>query len=128
MARLLYVMIFGVIGVLARYGVGLVVPRILSPHFPYATFFINLSGAFLIGVVHVLGVERAVLPTDLRIGIMVGLLGGYTTFSSYCLETVYLFDEAQYLKAAAYFIGSPILGFVAAFGGIFFARYVATLA
>jgi CrcB protein len=126
-ARILYVIVFGVIGVLSRYGLGLVIPRILSPHFPYATFVINLTGAFAIGVIHVLGVERSMIPPDLRVGIMVGLLGGYTTFSSYCLETVYLFDEAQYLKMAAYFIGSPILGFLAASGGVLVARYLAAL-
>jgi CrcB protein len=115
---------FGILGVLSRYGVGLAVPKLLPPPFPYGTFLINITGAFAIGVIHVLGAERTALSADLRIGIMVGFLGGYTTFSSYCLEAVRLVDEAEYLKAALYFIGSPSIGFGAAASGMILTRFL----
>lgn len=120
--RLLLVMIFGVLGVLSRYFGGLLVSRWLPPPFPYGTFLINLTGAFLIGVIQVLGVERADLSPDLRVGIMVGFLGGYTTFSSYCLESIRLIEEGQLARAAVYFVASPALGLLAVTGGIFLTR------
>lgn len=124
MPRLLFIIIFGVLGVLSRYGAGLLVPKLLPPPFPYGTFLINITGAFLIGVIHVLGSERTVLPADLRVGIMVGFLGGYTTFSSYCLEAVRLVDDAEYLRAALYFIGNPVVGFASAAGGMVLTRLI----
>lgn len=120
--RALYIMIFGVLGVLSRYYAGTFVAKVLSPTFPYGTFMINITGAFLIGMVQVLGIERNSIPPDLRVGIMVGFLGGYTTFSSYSLESFRLIEQAEFLKAAAYFILSPALGLLAVTGGVFFAR------
>src|SRR6516162_4410606 len=103
MARFLGIAFFGLLGVLSRYGIGLIFSRIFEPPFPYATFAINLSGSFLIGVAYVAGVEKAFLPGDLRVSLMVGFLGGYTTFSSYCLETFQLLSESESGLAAFYF-------------------------
>lgn len=122
--RALYIALFGLLGVFSRYYVGLGVSKVLSPPFPYGTLLINITGAFVIGIIHVLGVERTSISADLRVGIMVGFLGGYTTFSSYCLETARLAEEAEYVYAAFYFIISPILGFLAALGGMFLTRFL----
>jgi CrcB protein len=115
--RMAYIAGFGLVGVFARYYLGLAVPRFLTPPFPYATFLINVSGSFAIGIVYVLGAERAAIPPDLRIGLMVGLLGGFTTFSSYGLEALRLLEESQYWYAALYFGLSPVIGLFAAFLG-----------
>ena len=120
--RILYIAFFGVLGVFSRYYLGAAISKHLLPPFPYGTFIINMLGAFLIGVVYVLGAERASLSPDLRIGLMVGFLGGFTTFSSYCLEAVRLVEEADYFYAAVYLGVSPILGFMAAFLGMILVR------
>ena len=120
--KLLSVGLFGVLGVLARYLIGLGVAKALPSPFPHATLGINIAGAFLIGVVYVLGFERSVLPPELRIGIMVGFLGGFTTFSSYCLEVARLVEEAEYWYAALYFCLSNAVGAAATFLGLILSR------
>jgi CrcB protein len=122
--RLLYIGIMGVLGVMARYGVGLLAARIFPPPFPYGTFLINLVGSFLIGLVYALGMEAAVLTPDLRVGLMVGFLGGFTTFSSYCLETYRLAEEGELLFAAAYVGLSTLLGLCAVAAGLALGRLV----
>ena len=59
---------------------------------------------------------------DLRIGIMVGLLGGFTTFSSYCLDSSRLFETSEWPKLAAYFILSPLLVLAGTFSGLYLTR------
>ncbi len=120
--RYCYIALFGLLGVFARYGIGVLVSKFTNPPFPYATFFINIAGAFLIGIIYVLGVDREIIPNDLRIGIMVGFLGGFTTFSSYCLETFQLVNESQYVLAAVYLFFSPCVGFLATIGGVILTR------
>jgi len=122
--RTVYIALFGLLGVLSRYYVGLGVNKVLPHPFPYGTFLINISGAFIIGIVHVLGAERALISPDLRIGIMVGFLGGFTTFSSYCLETARLTESTEHFYALVYFIAGPILGYLAAFGGMILTRFI----
>jgi CrcB protein len=122
--RALHIALFGLSGVFCRYYLGLWVSRLLPFSFPYGTFLINITGAFFIGVIQVLGVERNNIPADLRVGMMVGFLGGYTTFSSYCLEAVRLMEDAQYLSAALYWLMSPVLGYLAALGGILLTRWL----
>jgi len=98
--------------------------KYLPSPFPYGTFFINLLGAFAIGIIYVLGVERSAISADLRTGIMVGFLGGFTTFSSYCLEGVRLAEETALMNAALYMVASPFLGFIATLSGMLLTRKV----
>jgi CrcB protein len=120
--KTIYMAGFGLLGVFARYYVGLLVTKMAPGPFPLGTFLINIVGAFLIGVVYVLGVERAAISADLRLGLMVGFLGGFTTFSSYCLEISRLLEEAELGYAALYFTLSSALGVLGAFGGMWLAR------
>jgi len=120
--RLFYIILFGVLGVLARYYTGLGITRNVSTPFPLGTFLINIVGAFVIGLIYVLGVEKAAISEDLRIGIMVGFLGGFTTFSSYALEAARLLEQGEISTSMLYLLLSPGLGLLAAFGGLFFAR------
>lgn len=89
---------------------------------PFDTFLINIFGAFAIGIIYVLGVEKSHISQDLRIGIMVGFLGGFTTFSSYCLDGVKLLENLKYFQAIIYLCLSPILGVLATFLGIMLTR------
>lgn len=122
--RIVYIALFGILGIFCRYYLGLGLSRILSPPFPYGTFFINVTGAFAIGVVYVLGAERASIPSDLLTGIVVGFLGGYTTFSSYCMEAVRLLLEKEYFYASLYFMVSPFIGFLSVLFGIRLTRFL----
>jgi CrcB protein len=88
-------------------------------NFPLSTFLINMLGSFLIGVVYVLSANGGYLGRDLSVALMVGLLGGFTTFSAFSLQSFLLFEKGQTLIAAAYFIGSPVLGLIMAGAGLF---------
>ena len=118
----LFVAIGGILGVFSRYYMGPWVGRFLLPPFPYGTFVINILGAFLIGLVYVLADERALMSPEVRTGIMVGFLGGYTTFSSFCLEGIRLIEDSEYWFAALYVIGSPVAGLLATAAGILLGR------
>lgn len=118
-----YISLFGVFGVLARYAIGLFVARAFSFTFPLGTFGVNLLGSFLIGVVYVIAVEKNLISENLRLAIMIGFLGGFTTFSSYTLEGARLIEEARYLMAGLYLALSPLLGLMGTFLGLYFARF-----
>ncbi len=120
--NLISILVFGVLGIFCRYMINWVTSLFYQAPFPLSTFVINLLGSFLIGVVYVLAVERSALNPELRMGLMVGFLGGFTTFSSYSLETLRLLEESKYFLAATYGIVSPILGLLCAFLGTSVAR------
>jgi CrcB protein len=91
----------------------------------YATMFINISGAFLIGVVVEMAQTRANISPLWRYFLATGILGGYTTFSTFSLEALTLASGGFALTAAFYTIGSVVLGIAGAFGGIVTARALA---
>ena len=120
--KLILIGIFGLLGVFGRYYFGILASRYLPIVFPFGTLFINLLGAFLIGVVWVLGIEKDLISHNTLVGIVVGFLGGFTTFSSYCLEFVRLMEESKLLYGILYVTLSPILGCLAAYFGMCLAR------
>jgi CrcB protein len=91
--------------------------------FPYGTFFINLSGCFIMGFFTTLVLERlANFPPDLRLLVTVGFLGAYTTFSTYGIDTVILLRNRSWLEASFYWAGSATLGIVCVQLGVMLAR------
>jgi CrcB protein len=111
------------IGGAARYIVGQIFAQKFGPGFPYGTLFINVTGSFLIGVVAELATTRAFGMTPLvRMFAATGILGGYTTFSTFSFETVLLLSDGAALVAALYAAGSVALGAVAAYAGLVLAR------
>lgn len=115
----LLISIAGIIGVLARYGTSLSMTRWLGTAFPYATVFINVTGSFAIGVVYVLGPEKGLMSQQTARALMVGLLGGYTTFSSFSLETARLLEGGQLglglvniFASVLFCLGGTALGFL----------------
>ena len=81
----------GAIGAAARYLAGLWIVARFGAGFPWGTFFVNVTGSFVIGIVLVL-VERGTLPAEARLFVAVGICGGYTTFSSFSYETLQLLN------------------------------------
>jgi CrcB protein len=92
--------------------------------FPYATLLINVLGSFVIGIVAELAMSRGLDPL-VRTFLMVGILGGFTTFSSFSLEAVSLGRSGEWIPAIIYVAASVVLGIVAAVGGIAATRAVA---
>jgi len=107
----------GALGALARYGVDTLIERHTDSVFPWATFAINLSGCFLIGLVSATLIDRHHLPAWVRIGLVMGVIGGYTTFSTYAQEALDLVDARDVAEAVAYIGGSVLLGIAAVYLG-----------
>jgi CrcB protein len=114
----------GILGCLSRYLMTQLIQTIWGQSFPYATLFINVSGCFLMGFLFVETLERLTLPVPLRTGILTGFLGGYTTFSTFSMETLLLIESGQAVKGGIYLLLSNLLGVTAAFGGAYLARNV----
>ena len=92
--------------------------------FPLGTFVVNLTGSFVLGVLFAWVLERDVLPPDVRLPLMVGFLGAYTTFSTFMLESWRLIEEGAYGLAAANLVGSVALGLVAVVAGLAVGRLI----
>jgi fluoride exporter len=112
----------GALGCLARFAQTNLVQAVYGRDFPFATMSINVIGSFLMGFLFIETLERLTLPPALRTGILTGVLGGYTTFSTFEMETLLLAEGGELLKAALYVVLSVGLGFTAAFGGAYIAR------
>lgn len=111
----------GAIGAAARYLVGLWLAARLGPDFPWGTFFVNVTGSFLIGIVLTL-VEGGTLPAGARLFLAVGIMGGYTTFSSYSYEALALITDGEMVKAFVYVFGQLLLGFFGVYLGVVVGR------
>ena len=116
--------VFAVLGAWARYGQSILVQMVLGRGFPWATLSINVLGCFLMGFLFFETLERSALSPELRTGILTGGLGTYTTFSTFSLETLVLFENGEAIKAFAYMFSSLFLCVAAAFMGAWVARSI----
>lgn len=105
-----------------RHAVSLAVLRLGWTTFPAGTLFVNVLGSFLMGVLAEYFVLRAPLPPQWRLFLTTGLLGGFTTFSAFSLDTALLYERGRVGLAAAYVCASVILSVAALFGGIAIVR------
>jgi CrcB protein len=121
----IWVAVGGACGAVCRYGVGILVVDRVASRFPVATLLVNVSGCLAIGLLVVALSERLVADPAWRLLLVVGFLGGYTTFSSYTLETVALVEAGRWHSAAAYVISSNGLGLLATCSGMLIARAIA---
>lgn len=92
---LLLVGVGGFLGAAARYLVDGWVSRATGGAFPWGTLAINVSGSFLLGLLFAVATERAVLPPDVRAGVLIGFIGAYTTFSTWMLESHRLGEDGR---------------------------------
>lgn len=116
MPILLQVIIGGALGALSRYGISLVLPASGGMRFPWNTFTANLVGCLLIGIVMGVVLNNSIGKQYLPL-IVIGFLGGFTTFSSFGWETIQLFQNKQTLLAVYYVLGTNIAGLLLVFVG-----------
>ncbi len=114
---LLYIALGGAVGALARYGLAGWVHAQSGGTFPWGTFWVNLSGCFLLGLA--LGVlEATVAPPRVRELVAIGILGAFTTFSTFSWEAVALLRAGEWARAGGYLGGSVLLGLLGVLGGL----------
>jgi CrcB protein len=119
--RVVVLSVGGALGVNARYWLGVWMSRWASPQFPWATFAINVSGAFAIGFLTTL-LSRWLPHPGMRLLALVGFLGGYTTFSTFAFESLTLWERGERWLSCANVAGSVAAGLVAVTLGTMLAR------
>ena len=118
-----WVFVGGGLGSVARHGLNLAAARWLGWQFPAATLVINVLGAFAMGMVVEYWARHSGLSPQVRLLLTTGVLGGFTTFSTFSLEVVQLGSRGQLLAAALYAGGSVMLGIVAVCAGMALVRW-----
>lgn len=118
MYQMLLITLGGAAGTLARYLTGLALLRLsLRTAFPLGTLAVNSVGCLLMGLLQGLFLSRVPLREEYRFAILIGVLGGYTTFSSFAWDTLVLFSKGQYARGAAYFLANNAIGLAAVVAG-----------
>lgn len=119
---LLAVALGGALGSVGRYATGVLMGRLLGMGFPWGTLTVNIVGSFLMGALVEWAALRGVLSNEARAFVFVGVLGGFTTFSSFSLDVVTLMERQQTALAAAYVAATLLAGVGALFFGLFSMR------
>lgn len=122
MQAYLAIAIGGIFGCWARYIMTNLIQSIYGRDFPYATLSINILACFLMGFLFVETLERLTISPVLRTGILTGFIGGFSTFSTFAMETLLLSERGELGKSILYVALSILLGMTATFGGAYIAR------
>ena len=124
MQQLLFIAAGGAIGAVMRFGVSNGVHTLFGRDFPYGTLTVNVLGSMLIGFCYITMLERLSLGPEWRAFIIIGILGAFTTFSAFSIETFNLIESGEMIKAAANILLSVVLCLLAAWIGILGARQI----
>ena len=121
MITYLWIAMGGALGSMARYATSNAVAGWLGGHFPWGTLIINILGSFVIGFFAALtgpgGRLHLLVSNDARLFVMIGICGGYTTFSSFSLQTLDLMHDGAWMRAGLNVVGSVALCLIAVFAG-----------
>lgn len=118
MLQVLLVAVGGAIGSVLRYLVGVAAVRLMGPNFPWGTLTVNVVGCFVIGVFAELISRRFGGSVELRLLLITGLLGGFTTFSAFTLDTIMLFERGATVSGAVYLVASVGVSMAAVMAGL----------
>lgn len=118
MNQILLVALGGALGSVCRYLVGIGALKLMGASFPWGTLTVNVAGSFAIGVLAELIVVRFGASAELRLLLITGFLGGFTTFSAFALDAVTLFERGASLAATSYLFVSIVASIAAAIAGI----------
>ncbi len=126
MTMYLSVALGGALGACARYGVGHFALRLLGPGYPYGTLFVNVAGSLLMGMlIEVLALRWSPSP-EMRVLLVTGFLGAFTTFSTFSLDVAVQVQKGAYLAAGSYILMSVTLSIIGLFAGLYLMRIILT--
>lgn len=123
---MLYLVVFlgAGLGGAFRLGISELVARVLGTEFPFGTLIINVLGAFIMGLLTEYFAVRGGMSQEARLFLTTGVLGGFTTFSTFALESVVLWERGQWMPAIAYIALSVFLSIGALIGGLAIVRLI----
>lgn len=124
LAQLLVIMAGGAFGAVARFLLSTKITEKFGSVFPYGTLSVNVIGSFLMGLLAILLVERLALDPLLKLGVFVGFLGAFTTFSTFSMETLNLFEQGHNIRAILNMFLSVLLSVFAVFLGVFIGKAI----
>jgi CrcB protein len=119
---LAFIAVGGALGAMMRFLSQATVYELVGKTFPLGTLFVNVTGSFLMGLLSIFLVEKFNLSADWHLAILVGVLGSFTTFSTFSIETLVLFEQGDLLKAFTNIAISIVLCIGAVWAGAFFAK------
>jgi fluoride exporter len=121
-----YVLVFfgGGLGASLRHFINVVCARCVGTAFPYGTFIINITGSTVMGLIAGYLAFKGAASQPWRLFLMTGVLGGYTTFSAFSLDTALLYERGQIGLALLYVLGSVVLSIGGLFAGLALVRYL----
>lgn len=122
MTQVLAIAAGGATGALLRYWVSTGIYSLMGRGFPYGTLVVNVVGSAFMGLLYVLLLERMTGSPELRAALLIGLLGSFTTFSTFSIETLNLIEQADYLKAGLNILLSVVACIGAAWFGLLIGR------
>ncbi len=124
MKALIFIAIGGAAGAVLRYGASLSVYSLLGRGFPYGTLFVNVSGSLLMGLLSVIMLERFNIGPEWRAAVLVGVLGSFTTFSTFSIETLNLLEQGDVMRAMTNIVLSVLVCLVAVWFGVLIGRQI----
>ena len=124
MREVLLVAVFGAAGATSRYGVGVLMQRLLGEGFVFGTLTVNLTGCFLLGFVWHTAQVREQFSTPLSAALGIGFLGALTTYSTFGLETFQCLERGRFAMAGANVAANLVGGLLLVWAGVSLARYV----
>jgi CrcB protein len=124
MKMILAVAAGGSLGAVGRFLVGKMMFKLMGPGFPWGTLTVNILGSFAIGIVVALLATRYNLAHHWQGFLVIGVLGGFTTFSAFSMEVGLMLERHEISQAALYAMGSMFFGVAALFMGLYAGRYL----
>lgn len=122
MKIILVIALGGALGSVARYLVGKASVMIWGPDFPWDTLIVNIIGCFIMGILAGVLAQYTDFSQEVKSFLLIGLLGGFTTFSAFALDVVTLYQRGSWVSAGLYLSASVIASIAALLGGLFLAR------
>jgi CrcB protein len=121
-----YILVFvgGGLGATLRHAVNVTCAKCIGTSFPYGTFIINISGSIVMGLIAAYLALKGEVSQPWRLFLMTGILGGYTTFSAFSLDTALLYERGELALAAVYIVGSVGLSIAGLFAGLALVRWL----